>query len=299
MSDNKLLVTGASGKLGQEVVRSLLDELNVQPTQLIVTTRDANKLAEFAKLGVEVREANFSDITSLETAFKGAESLLLISIDASGPRTQAHLNAVKAAEASGVNHIVYTSMPAAEQSPIVFAHEHEATEKAIESSSIPNATILRNNWYFDNLTEYFASILQTGHWLTSAAEGKTAQISRKDLAFAAANALVKPAQGSTTLSMNGSGAFTNAEMAKRIDQAVGTSITMVNLSDNEYRQQLESFELPTPIVDLCVTMDAHNRAGLSDGNSNDFETLTGRKPMTFETWLLENQATLKALATPQ
>ena len=296
MSDRKILVTGASGKLGSQVVKALLEDLNVQPSQLIVTTRNADKLQALASQGVDVREADFSSPESLEKAFKGAGSMLLISIDASGPRTQAHLNAVAAAEQVGVSHIAYTSMPSAESSPVMFAHEHEATENAIKQSSIANATIMRNNWYFENLAEYFASILQSGHWLTSAAEGRSAQLSRKDLAFAAASALVKPAQGKVVLPMNGAQSLTHAEMAKVIDKVLGTSINMVNLSDEDYQAQLESFELPAPIVELCVTMDKHNRGNYSDGTSEAFEELTGKQPQSFEAWLEENKAELKKLA---
>ncbi|EPO0040172.1 SDR family oxidoreductase [Vibrio harveyi] len=296
MSDRKILVTGASGKLGSQVVKALLEELNVQPSQLIVTTRHADKLQALASQGVDVREADFSSPESLEKAFLGADSMLLISIDASGPRTQAHLSAVAAAEKVGVSHIAYTSMPSAESSPVMFAHEHEATENAIKQSRIPHATIMRNNWYFENLAEYFASILQSGHWLTSAAEGRSAQLSRRDLAFAAASALVKPAQGKVILPMNGAQSMTHAEMAKVIDKVLGTSTTMVNLSDEDYQAQLESFELPAPIVELCVTMDKHNRGNYSDGTSEAFEKLTGKHPQSFEAWLEANKAELQKLA---
>ncbi|WP_261836581.1 NmrA family NAD(P)-binding protein [Vibrio ishigakensis] len=296
MSHSKILVTGASGKLGQAVVKSLLEEIKLSPEQLIVTTRNAEKLSALSDKGVEVREADFSNPSSLEKAFQGADSLLLISIDASGPRTESHLNAVKAAEKAGVKHIVYTSMPAAEKSPVGFAHEHQDTEKAINESQIPNATILRNNWYFENLPEYFASILQTGHWLTSAAEGKTAQLSRADLALAAASAVANPTKGKQTLSMNGVDSFTQDEMATELDKALGTSINMVHLSDEAYQAQLESFQLPAPIVELCVTMDKHNRQGLSDGRSDAFEALTGRKPISFSAWIEKNKAQLSSLA---
>ncbi|KLV03175.1 dihydrodipicolinate reductase [Photobacterium aquae] len=292
MSDRKILVTGASGKLGAQVVESLLKDLGVKPSQLIVTTRNAERLQTLAAQGVEVREADFFSAASLENAFQGADSMLLISMDATGPRTQAHLNAVAAAEKAGVDHIVYTSMGAAQSSPVVFAHEHAATENAINQSAIANATILRNNWYFENLPEYFASVLQTGHWLSSAGEGRVAQLSRKDLAFAAASALVKPAQGKVTLAMNGPQSLTHADMAKLIDKVLGTSTTMVHLTDEDYQAQLESFGLPAPIVDLCVTMDQHNRAQCSDGTSEAFETLTGKQPQPFEAWLQEHKADL-------
>ncbi|MCG9731035.1 NAD(P)H-binding protein [Shewanella sp. Isolate13] len=295
MTERKILVTGGSGKLGTAVVKMLLEDFDVQPKQLIVTTRKADKLRSLSEKGVDVREADFTSLESLEKAFKGANSMLLISIDASGPRTQAHLNAVEAAEKVGVSHIVYTSMPSAENSPVIFAHEHDATEKAIKQSAIANATILRNNWYFENVSEYFASILQSGQWLTSAAEGRSAQLSRTDLAYAGASALIKPIEGKVTLPMNGVQSMTHAAMAKVIDKVLGTSINMVHLSDEDYRAQLVSFELPTPIVDLCVTMDKHNRGNFSDGTSEAFEKLTGKQPQSFEAWLNENEVELKSV----
>ncbi|QIA65512.1 NAD(P)H-binding protein [Vibrio astriarenae] len=296
MSDSKILVTGATGKLGQKVVSSLLNDFNIAPEQLIVTTRSVSKLNELCKLGVEVREADFSNPESLTKAFKGADRLLLISIDASGPRTQSHLNAITAAEKAGVSHISYTSMPAAEESPVVFAHEHEATEAAIKLSNIPNVAILRNNWYFENLPEYFASVLQTGFWLTSSGEGKIAEVSREDLAYAAAASLVKDIKGKKTFNLNGTEALTHEEMALQINTTLGTSIQVVQLSDEVYKAKLESFELPKPIVDLCVTMDKHNRLDLSAGNGQDFESLTGRKPISFKTWLNSNKSQLLKLA---
>ncbi len=302
MSDRKILVTGASGKLGQQVVSYLLNDFEVKPSQLIVTTRNVESLAELADKGVDVREADFSSPDALEQAFHGAHSMLLISIDASGPRTQAHLNAVTAAEKAGVTHIAYTSMLAPTQSPVVFAHEHEATEQAIFDSAIPNATVMQNNWYFENIPEYFASILQTGHWLSSAGEGRIAQLSRQDLAYAAAATLVKVAQGELeqqgkkVIAMHGAESFTHAEMAKVIDSVLGTNIKMVHLSNEEYQAQLESFGLPAPIVSLCTTMDHHNRLGLSNGSSEAFELLTGKKPQGFAAWLTAHKVELQKFA---
>ncbi|MGL6261918.1 SDR family oxidoreductase [Vibrio sp. WXL210] len=292
MSQQKILVTGATGKLGQQVVSFLLEDFKLAPSQLIVTSRRAESLQHLAAKGVEVREADFSQPDSLAAAFKGADKLLLISIDASGPRTQAHLNAVEAAKVAGVEYISYTSMPQAQQSPVVFAHEHQATEEAIMQSGIASATILRNNWYFENLPEYFASIFQTGFWLTSSGLGQVAELSRKDLAYAAAASLINENQGKRTLSLNGVESLTHEQMAKQINEVLGTSIQVVQLSDENYQAKLESFELPKPIVDLCVTMDKHNRAGYSDGNSVDFEALTGKKPMSFKAWLEVNKTQL-------
>lgn len=296
MTAAKLLVTGASGKLGQQVVKALLNDFAIDPSQLIVTTRNASSLAHLAAQGIEVREADFAKPESLEQAFQGADSLLLISIDAIGQRSQAHANAVAAAAKVGVKHLSYTSMPSATTSPVVFAYEHEASEQAIAGSSIANWTILRNNWYFENLPEFNAATLQSGTWLSAAADGRTSQLSRDDLALAAAASLVKSLPGKQTLTLNGPEALSADEMAAKINQVVGTDIQVMPLSDEALKSQLESFGLPEGVVAMVTTMDQHARGGFGDGSSEDYVNLTGRQPQAFTQWLEQHKAELVAAA---
>jgi NAD(P)-dependent dehydrogenase (short-subunit alcohol dehydrogenase family) len=75
-TNERLLVTGASGQLGQLVVEALLQ---AGQTHLIATTRQPEKLADFASRGVEVRTADFNQPETLVSAFAGATRLLLIS----------------------------------------------------------------------------------------------------------------------------------------------------------------------------------------------------------------------------
>lgn len=298
MSAGKLLITGATGKLGQIVMSYLLDTLKVAPGQLIATSRNIEKLDALKAQGVEVRAADFADPDSLQKAFSGADRLLLISMDTVGERDKLHANAVKAAEAAGVQHLVYTSMPSANDSPVVFAFEHEATEKAIENSTIPGWTILRNNWYFENLPEFFAATLQTSMWLTAAAQGKVAQISRVDLGKAAAIALASAQTGKSVVTLNGPESLTVDEMADKIDAVLGTTTQVIHLSDEALRSQFETFQLPQEIIAMTTSLDKHNRENRSNGTSEAFEALTGFAPQTFESWLIENKAQLLEIARP-
>lgn len=75
-----------------------------------------------------------------------------------------------------------------------------------------------------------------------------------------------------------------------------TNIQLVPLTDDEYRSKLASFGLPEAIVELCVTMDEHNRKDLADGNDDDFMRLTGKRPQSFSDWLINNKKTLVSLA---
>ena len=142
-----LLVTGATGHLGQRVLHHLVDTLRVPGNRIIATTRKPESLSAWAVKGVVVRTADFENTASLTDAFRGARRLLLISTDAidrPGRRLAQHKNAIDAAVQAGVSHVVYTSMPEPEGSPVVFAPDHAGTEAALAASTLPGWTVLRN-----------------------------------------------------------------------------------------------------------------------------------------------------------
>ena len=297
MSNPKLLITGANGKLGRQVVDHLINTFKVNTGDLVLTTRKIEDLNEYTQQGIEVRQADFDQPETLETAFAGVDRLLLISIDVIGDRERLHTNAIKAAEKAGVKHISYTSMPAPEESPLIFAHEHKGSEQAIKNSDIPFYSILRNNWYYENLPEFNAAALATKAWLTSAGSAKTNQLSRNDLALAAAASIYKGEQQQRTRTLNGRDALSVKEMALAIKQITDIEIQVIEMDDEGFTKQLEEVGLPAELIGMLVSLDQHNRAGFSEGDTEDFAELTGQEPQSFEGWLKDNKAQLIALAS--
>jgi len=72
-----VVVTGASGQFGRATVEGLLQRL--PPEEIVVMTREPAKLADLQARGLDVRRGDFNDPVSLETAFAGADRMLLIS----------------------------------------------------------------------------------------------------------------------------------------------------------------------------------------------------------------------------
>jgi NAD(P)H dehydrogenase (quinone) len=295
MSDATLLVTGASGKLGQQVVKHLLQTFKINPKRLIVTTRDPQQLQSLAAQGVTVRAADFDDAASLQQAFAGADHLLLISTN-SAQRTQQQANAVAASQAAGIQHITYTSMPNPQTSPVVFAHEHLATEQAIQSSGIPSWAILRNNWYFENISDFQAAIFQSGVWLNATANSKVAQIARSDLGLAAAKAVLLGTQAQKIWHLNGAESLTVSQMAQILNSVLHLNIQVVTVDNASYQAKLREFHAPEPVVAILSSIEEHNARGLSEGSSVDFVQLTGQAPQSFQQWVEQHKAQLQALA---
>ena len=285
------LVTGASGHLGQAVITALIGYHKIPANQIIATTRKPETLSALAAKGVEVRAADFDDTAGLAAAFKGAERLLLISTDAMdkpGRRLAQHRNAVDAAEKAGVKHLLYTSMPGPETSAVLFAPDHLGTEKAIAASSLPGWTILRNNWYFENLLHGVPQALASGTWYTSAGDGKIAHIARADLARTAAAALAGTSSGKATYTLTGTRGYTTAEIARLVSDAVGRPLAVVQVPEDALVQGMVGAGLPEPVARLFASFDTNTKQGGLAIVTGDVKTLTGSDPQSFEKWLKDN-----------
>jgi NAD(P)H dehydrogenase (quinone) len=291
----KLLVTGASGKLGQLVLDALLTR-GVSAANIIATTRDPSKLSVYAAKGIEVRAADFNDVELTRKAFTGADRLALISTDAlddKGTRQKQQADAVAAAKAAGVKHIVYTSLPDAENSKVIFAPDHLNTEKAIKASGLAY-TFLRNTWYQENLFMNLPQVLKSGHWYTSSGAGKIAHIAREDCAESIAAALASGSTESKTYTLTGAELRSTDEVAALASEVTGKPIEVIHLSDEQLAGGMKAAGVPEFLIPTLVSFDTAAREGNLGALTDDVETLTGRKPKPFRAFFEESKVALLA-----
>lgn len=293
MSDT-LLVTGAAGHLGRRVLANLLDGHGIEPARLVAVTRDPARLADVAARGVTVRRGDFDDPASLASAFAGANRMLLISTDAldrPGARLAQHRAAIAAAEAAGLDHIVYTSMPNPGDSVVTFAPDHLLTERALSASKL-SWTVLRNAWYIENLALTLPSALASGQWVTAAGDGRTAYVSREDCARAAASALAAPSSANAVYDVTGPAAVTVAEVAATVSEILKTPIAVVQVTDDALTQGMIGAGVPGPIAKILTSFDTNARLGKFDLVTDAVQRLTGRPPETLRAWFEANGQSL-------
>lgn len=103
---HKILITGTSGGLGGRVLGHLLK--TVPAEGLIAFARDPMKVDRYATQGVNIRQGDLNDPASLDKAFAGVGTLVLIATTDVGPvRLGQKRSAVDAAKRANVRHVLY------------------------------------------------------------------------------------------------------------------------------------------------------------------------------------------------
>ena len=194
-----------------------------------------------------------------------------------------------------MKHVVYTSMPKPVESAVLFAPDHSGTEAALAHSRLPEWTVLRNNWYFENLFLSLPSALGSGSWYSAAGEGGIAHIARDDLARAAATALAGATKGKTTLTLTGARAYSTAEIAKLVAEVSGRPLAVVPVPVEGLVQGMVSHGVPEPLARVFASFDANTAQGGLADVTGDYRGLTGVEPQSFDSWLAAHKAALAAL----
>lgn len=272
----KMLVTGATGKLGTKIVETLLK--TVPASQIAVSVRNPEKAEGLRARGVEVRQGDFDRPETLDSAFAGIDRLLLISADGDNEtRIRQHTDAVAAAERAGVKFIAYTSVANASESTIFLAPPHVAAEEAILKTGIPYS-FLRNNWYLENEISSIQGILAGAPWVTSAGSGKVGWALQQEYAEAAAVVLAGNGHENTVYELSGK-LMTQEELAAALGTVLGKEVPVQQVDDAAYADIMKGAGVPEFVIPFLVEIQKGIREGALEIESNDFEKLLGR-PVT-------------------
>ncbi|RYZ35912.1 MAG: SDR family oxidoreductase [Myxococcaceae bacterium] len=260
-----IVVTGATGKLGQRVVEGLLQR--VPATDLAVVVRHPDKAQAWAARGVHVRKADYSQPETLDAAFSQGDTVLFISSSEVGQRRKQHQAVVDAATKAGVKLLAYTSILHADTSGVILAGEHWYTELAIRKSGLP-FVFLRHGWYLENYTDNAGPTLAQGVLRGCAKDGRVAPALRQDYADAAIAVLTGTGHENQVYELAGDTGFTLAELAAELSRHSGKSVAYDDLPAKDFSAALVKAGLPKPYADVLADADD----GIARGDLND----TGR-----------------------
>lgn len=271
-------IIAATGHLGSTALTYLLDS-GVEPAQIRALVRNTAKAAPLAERGVDVRPFNFTDPSTMGPALDGVTRLLFVSSPAPQGREAEHRAVIDAAQAAGVQRLVYTSFVGTpERSDNPLTPDHTFTESLLANSDIPQIVVLRNGFYQENILGQLPQILDSGVLVGASGGGKISGASRLDLGEAAGRALTDAVQPGTYVLVGPS--LTKSEFAAQIAEGSGTQVRYQEVPLEGYRTGMIEAGMPEGVAQVFTEVEKATASGAMESDSRDLATILGREPET-------------------
>ena len=272
-----ILVTGATGKVGQELVR----ELEKKNAAFKVGAREPGN----AK-GMTAVLFDFDRLETFGPALAGVDDLFLLTSGGTGREAAV----VDAAKEAGVKRVVKLSVWGAEGEGFIFGRDHRKIEKHIEASGLA-WTLLRPNGFMQNFVASHAGTIKSqGAFYLCHGNFDYSIIDARDIGAVAAKVLTEAGHEGNAYSLSGPESLTNPHMAEKLSQAIGKPVRYVDMPPAEYKTMLVGFGMPGPFVDAFIDLQRFYSTGAGRTVTPDVEKLLGRKPGTFDQFARDNAA---------
>jgi len=271
-----ICITGAGGTVGREVIQQL--ESAGVPFRAAYFSK-AKVDAALAK-GIDAVSIDYNHPETLQAAFQGCDHLFLL-----GPndlnQTQLELNAVEAAKAVGVQHIVKQSVMGAEDESYSLARLHRPVEQAIEASGMA-WTFLRPNSFMQNVITFMGETIKAESAFYSASgDAKIAHVDVRDIAAVAVKALTEPTHAGQAYTLTGAEALSYDDLAQELSAVLGRSISHISLPPEDLKHGMLAGGLPEAIADRMLDLERYYRENQASRITDDIQRVTGQKPRRF------------------
>jgi uncharacterized protein YbjT (DUF2867 family) len=284
-----ILITGATGNIGREVVNLLVEG----GEKVVAVTR--NPATAALPDGVQVVEGDPSRPQTLKSALRGIK-VVFISPRALGDTAAGAPTAelLKLAVEQGAERVVVLSALTVEYrlGQRRFSDAFNAVEDAAKASGLP-WTILRCADFASNALYSWASQIRT----TGVARGvygdaATATIHDRDIAAVSARALVDAAHDGHTYVLTGPQVLSQRDKVSLIGEVIGKEVSWEDLTPQQFRQTVIAMGLPEDVADRTIGYwgdQVQNPGQISSA----VEQVLGRPALTFAQWAAEHAAAFK------
>jgi uncharacterized protein YbjT (DUF2867 family) len=276
----RILVTGATGTVGRQVVSQLLDAGN----QILAMTRnpDAARLPS----GITVARGDLTIPETLQECLEGVDAVFLV------------WTAPPAAAAAAVQRIAKHArrivlLTAPHQTPHPFFQQpnplaalHAEIERLVKNSRL-EWTILRPGMFAANTLLWWAPQVRAGNVVRwPYGDAPTAPIDERDIAAVAVRALIEPGHDRAEYVLTGPESLTQREQVASIGEVIGRELRFEELSPEQAPR-----ELPFPESVMNMLLNAWKAAiGQPAYVTSAVAEVTGRTSRNFREWVSDNSA---------
>ena len=267
----QILVTGATGTVGRQVVAELL----ARGHRVRALTRDAAKAA--LPDGVEVVEGDLTEPDGLAPALEGVTGLHLITFGGAaftpletGPRI------LELARAAGVGRV--TVLHGGGPTPL---------EDAVRADDALDWTVLMPVEFMANALEWADRIRASGEVREPFVSRLSAMVHEGDIGAVAAVALTEEGHAGQEYVITGPEVLTVDDKVRILAAAVGREIALVELTEEEAVAQWRAAYLPEDVIGFLLEAYG-NTPEVGRTVSGTVEKVTGRPARTFAQWAAEH-----------
>lgn len=278
-----MIFVTTAGKVGSAAAR-LIAERDV-PVRVLVRhpEKQAEKVAPLTQAGVEVFPGDLDSPESIDQAMRGVSRVILVT----QPVLSKELNVIDSAERAGIEHVAKITNKADAHSPIARRRIQSEIEDALVASGL-SYTLLCNNAYMQNFRMMAAGVAQTSSFRTATGAGRIGHIDVRDVAAAAAEIAVSPADhAGKRYWPTGPESLSGYEVAEIFTKVLGRLITYYPISYEVQKQAMIDVGLPEPVAKDNALAVAWMADGDCDYVTDDVPQILGRSASSFEQFAID------------
>nr|WP_037903819.1 SDR family oxidoreductase [Streptomyces sp. SID5470] len=277
-----ILVTGATGTIGGEVVRQLV----ARGEKVRALTRDPEK-AELPP-GVEAARGHHRDVGSVAAAMAGVDCAFLVGVF--GPEDRdSDRGMVEAARAAGVRRIVKLSaIMAGDPRTGLGGIAHGHGEEAVRESGL-EWVILRPSAFASN-TLSWAQALRSGEPVPNMlGSGRQGVVDPRDVAEIAVAALVGPGHVGRTYTLTGPETLSPQDQAATLGEVLGRRVELRGLTPPQTREHLVASGWSEEAAEGVLRSVRFVAEGGNAVVTGDVEEVLVRPPRTYQEWVRDHR----------
>lgn len=279
----KILVTGASGNVGNYVVNELLK----MGEKVVAAGTNVGKLKNMFNEKVDVVRFDFTDESTFKHALEGVDRVFLMRPPHLG-KPEDLFPFIDEMKANNVKLVCFLSLMGVERNTIP---PHHKIEKYIESLAIP-FTHIRPGFFMENISGiHSAEIRERDEVFIPAGRSKTSFIASEDIGLSIAVVLHNPdLYKNTSHTITGGEALDYYQVAEIISKVTGRKITYKKPGFLKYRRYyIKNRGLDKSFVNVTVALYFMTRMGTARKVTDEFWKLTHKTPKSFEEFVKENE----------
>lgn len=281
-----ILVTGATGKVGRAVVDTLAPDPSVH---VRAAARFPDKSGD---MGVPVVWLDFDRTESLRPALDGVEAVFLTTGYTVDMLRQSK-SFIDAARHAGVKHIVHLGACGDDDTTVAHWAWHQLVERYIEWAGV-TYTHLRPEFFMQNLLGYGQRRgIEKGRIIGYVNNARASWVDCDDVAAVAAACLRDRQKHAGRTYRLGYDSKSYGEIAALLTEVVGRPFTYVSAPPDEFLERvLAAGAEPTYMRSVHQShLDAAaGRIPHPDSVFDNFETITGRQPTTWRSFVEKHRS---------